>query len=729
MTQEFARQILDAVKQDNLAEFTRLVQENSETFAIRFGNMPLLSVCYMYNSRAILKQYNEKLAVRGNYVDVCEDFEIYRTFKRIAGRCIRLYNLTDNLVSPPEMLALMNQRNELQSIYPAYANDRQIRHNLDKIFHMRYAETVTQENKSFKCKRGPLTRGMRSFVAIVAVMAVLVIAFSSVIGGYIESTYGVADSGVPYKITNATMFSNAIKHNLSNIELQEDITLSDWTPVNYSGNIIGGGHTITIPSGVAGVFSKFSGKMENVKIVVDNYNYQITQDGALFVNVNEGTIDNVSMTIRGEWTEAVNFDGDLTQTLMYSMLTYENKGTISNCNIFGNIVFRGDGDGNATFALFSAKNSGAIKNCTTDLDSSIESYLVDVAVFVSENQSNGTIDGCENNCSLYQESPIEGWNPNVTGIVWDNYGTVSNSTNNGEVKAITGANSASAVSIAAGIAINNYGYLSLCHNTAEVRTFAQSSGGSAVSAGVVYNNEGITNDCTNNGLVVADTACSGSSTVAIAGGLVASNKGEINSCINYSEVTTSSTATSSSVTLYSGGVAGINNSLLIKCSNSGQISAESESANLAIAYSGGIVATNNTGYSSTLGISNCINSGSIVSSVVASSNSYAFGGGVAAYSYGIIVDCIAYGGTSSNGGTAKLGVVIGVVEIPTLYVLAGYFNWTNYYLNNDFLDVNSSAIPVGSILGNSTLYDSFEYDGFNAVTSLDEIMESERYWL
>ena len=71
--------------------------------------------------------------------------------------------------------------------------------------------------------------------------------------------------------------------------LTQDITLSDWTAIDFSGTLDGNGHIITLAG--QPLFNKLSGSVQNLLLdgVVD---YSDSAVGALAVTINNGTVNN-----------------------------------------------------------------------------------------------------------------------------------------------------------------------------------------------------------------------------------------------------------------------------------------------------------------------------------------------------------------------------------------------------------------------------------------------------
>lgn len=73
--------------------------------------------------------------------------------------------------------------------------------------------------------------------------------------------------------------------------LTQDITLSDWTAIDFSGTLDGNGHTITLAG--QPLFNELTGSVQNLLLdgKVD-YSDENDYQGALAVTIHGGTVDN-----------------------------------------------------------------------------------------------------------------------------------------------------------------------------------------------------------------------------------------------------------------------------------------------------------------------------------------------------------------------------------------------------------------------------------------------------
>lgn len=108
--------ILNAIKTDDLSSFSHLVVAQNAT-ALSFGRFPLLSLCYLFNSKKIVKKYEKQLLKIDEYTVVEEPFFIYQKFKVFAKKAVRLYFDETSVVSPLEMLAILHRDSTLMRVF------------------------------------------------------------------------------------------------------------------------------------------------------------------------------------------------------------------------------------------------------------------------------------------------------------------------------------------------------------------------------------------------------------------------------------------------------------------------------------------------------------------------------------------------------------------------------------------------------------------------------------
>ena len=199
-----------------------------------------------------------------------------------------------------------------------------------------------------------------------------------------------------------------------------DFEINDWTPIGteenpFNGTLDGQNHTITLASGLGGLFGYLGP------------NAQIINLNVIAENVTSGTNVGIIASV--------------------------NYGLINNCNVSGNITISGQEDKNIGAIVGINGSSGQITNCTAGNTGASASLVnIQVSNFESHTYSVGGIagrnEGTISNVTNYNNSQISANNPNGTlyagGIVGQNLssGNVNNVTNEGEIS-ISTENSAS----------------------------------------------------------------------------------------------------------------------------------------------------------------------------------------------------------------------------------------------------------------------------------------------
>ncbi|MCQ2602991.1 MAG: hypothetical protein MJ193_03575 [Clostridia bacterium] len=283
-----AKLLLSAIKKDDEKAFGRLTASD-RYLSLSFGKFPVLSLCYLYSSNKILFKHEKRMLSISDTTFVEEDFETQSKFKRIAGRAIRLF---DDIVSPFSMLAILGKNLKLNRfIKKGIVPDKDI-----KIIPQIYSLARTQHAKIQKnhlaVKALPMSSGKICFVTLTSILCAAIIALSGVMIDYSLSIPDGSESK-PFVVSTSSAFMQALEKSNAHISLSADVSASKQID-NFNGEIIGNGHTITIETD--NFINNFAGKITDANIIADNKHISSSTDTGIFINRNDGEINNVNLS-------------------------------------------------------------------------------------------------------------------------------------------------------------------------------------------------------------------------------------------------------------------------------------------------------------------------------------------------------------------------------------------------------------------------------------------------
>ena len=181
MAQSIEETLLQIIKSDDTKAFDALM-DKAQCGAYRLGRFPVLSLLYLYKARKILSLYEETFLKVTNSVVLSEPMEISKKFSSKAGKCLRLY--FNEVVSPLEMLLILDKGGHLKKVYPMTNPSSAVKGRLRSIYSIKYSLSVRFEGNQIIIERRPLSyKEKQKLVAICvsAVIIVLIIVSSSVI--------------------------------------------------------------------------------------------------------------------------------------------------------------------------------------------------------------------------------------------------------------------------------------------------------------------------------------------------------------------------------------------------------------------------------------------------------------------------------------------------------------------------------------------------------------------
>ena len=507
--------ILLIIKQDNVQEFSKIYEQYK---SVSIGRFPILSLCYLYDARKIVKQYEKELLQEKSYERVSLDLDIFSDFRKVAGRCIRLY-ANGEIVHPLEMLLILGKVSRLEKVYSYSYKTNNITENLKLIQKIKTDEEINPTETIIKVPKPKLSYKRKKAIAIVSMLCVfMIVVFSGL--SIFALFLGTGSDKYPLRVTSESQFKKAINDGKS-IILQKDIEINDFNIDVCKSTIDGNGHTLTI-NNTSTFINTLSGTIQNITIKV-NKTLAVNTDFA-YIKENKGTIKNVNLVISGGFTSS--FSEDKYLGLSSLVLTNTDAGVIQNVQAQGNINLTSDGNVSTQFAIFAYENNGVIENCTSSTN--ITTSLVDTSIFAYSNL--GEVKGCKNSGNIEYSTQSVSWNPFVSCIVGVNEGgSVSASENEGNITIKTSGNNNRVC--AGGIAIYNYGTISYCKNIGEINIdialSAIYAGGIAAlnSSGYSHNYlcQGLIENCIFMGDINLNTSNEGA--YVYMGGIVGDNSG------------------------------------------------------------------------------------------------------------------------------------------------------------------------------------------------------------
>src|SRR5574344_1168378 len=431
MTQIDAQKLLHSIKCDNVTSFFLLTEDNQNP-NIRFGRFPILSILYLYNSKKIIKKYQKQLGELKEFLVINEPFELYKKFRQIAGKSLRLYLDQTSIILPIEMLAISGRDFLVKKHFKNYFKSVDTEKNLQQIYAFS-GQQIVVKNDNINISAKPITfwqkRLFAKFIAIFGsfslVFAVFLTILSQIVG--LGTTYS------PTKIYTLTQFSNALNSQSTSIILRNDlIAKSSFTAQKYNGVIDGKNKTITfnfLPS--ESLIKTLNGTIKNLNIVLASGTISADKSLSIFVDTNNGTLQNVNIECADLSFNCSANDGEN----YFSYYAHINNGYIKNCSASIKGIFNSSGTGNIYASAIAGVNNGVISSCKTVEDSSLISTNVDISGIVALNNSSGEISSCQNNAKLSQQTSVQNWSPNVAGIVINNSGRITNCINYADLKA------------------------------------------------------------------------------------------------------------------------------------------------------------------------------------------------------------------------------------------------------------------------------------------------------
>ena len=482
MAQAIEEKLLQTIQKDDIETFIALMNE-VQCGEYRLGRFPVLSLLYLYNSRKIIKAYEEKFLKISTWKELREPASIAGLFSEKAGKCLRLY--LSEVVSPLEMLLILDKTSKLKRLYPLTKPSEAVKARLKSIYSVRYSLCIKFDGNEIIIDRRPLSYREKKRILTVCLSCLLAVAIAVATPVTAVSLFGVRSGG------DVTRLSHIDFNVKTTYTLQKDITI----PKKYSGKkvnctIIGNGHKLVLGKGVT--LGEFNGKLSDMEIqtsgtpiftvctedavlsdVTVNVNTDVkTRESTAFITVtNCGTFDGVTMNVSGSLS-ALAGEEDLIFGGMAKINTYSNSvprtyGTIKNCTVnYSDFTLDGEVEANATFGGIVGVNYGIVQDCTVTGKITANTFDLAGACYVNVN----TLSKITNEADLSQKAESDNWTTIVGGIVIQNESIVEYCKNTGNLTMDSQGDA-----ICGGIVGRSYGHTRYSISTGDITVTAQTA--------------------------------------------------------------------------------------------------------------------------------------------------------------------------------------------------------------------------------------------------------------
>jgi len=321
--------MVNAIQSDDIASFETAVTQSPEVLTYAFGRFPVLSLCYLYKSTAIIKKYEEKLVKVTYHNQVEEPQQAYAKFKNLAG--VHLQKYTTGYVHPAEMLALLKETAYLKKKFGVLKPNESAQSNILNVY-ARRGRSAKIDLGNLIVADEPFSFKMRLLgIAAASVITLFIILFS-VSMGVVFSSIGFGTESSPFAIYSAEQLRLAAGTN-SHYILRNDIDLpDDFIIDNFVARLDGNGHTLYV-GGAAPVITTLRGRVRNIHIQVRNEAIEVEGRVSFFVyTIIGGSIENATLNANATLTKSAH------GAVVFGGLVLENtNGSIEHVRISGNI--------------------------------------------------------------------------------------------------------------------------------------------------------------------------------------------------------------------------------------------------------------------------------------------------------------------------------------------------------------------------------------------------------
>lgn len=477
--------MLTAIKNDDLAAFDAITA-TTPTGGYRMGRFPVLSLLYLFSSRKILKKYEERFVKISVWEEVGEPVAISARFMQVAGKCLRLY--MDEVVSPIEMLLILDKTRKVKRLYPVVRPSDAVRGRLKSIYYIKYSLKATVTSKTLIVAPRPLHGKEKMRLALAIVGAVVALAI-------IIATPVTVVSLMPKRPEGEVVSLSEINFASKNAYvLGKDVALPDDFYVEEANcTIEGGGHKLIF--GKNAHIGVFSGALKDVEVqtagdvmfgrclntaslsnVVINVtaDVEMSESSSFVTTTNYGVFDNVTLNVNGKIYASKAPDGE--DEMYFGGLAAVNElsrvsgaqtiyGALNHCRVNYDLILEGELEANATFGGIAGLNRGYIEDCA--VSGKIVADTFDIAGVCYQNYY--LVSGTQNRADLIETADVDSWTTVVGGIAIYNANYVQACLNGGNLSATSAGDA-----IIGGITARSYGQTVGCLSTGNMTATAKS---------------------------------------------------------------------------------------------------------------------------------------------------------------------------------------------------------------------------------------------------------------
>ena len=450
MEQSLEEKLLYAIKKDDLKAFGAL-SEGVNPGNLRLGRFPVLSLLYLYGARKILSACEAQYLRISSWEPLGEPVCVAELFASKAGKCLRLY--FDEIVSPVEMLLILDKTRRVKKAYPVAKPSEAIRKRLKAIYNIKYALGVTYRGNNIVLDRRPLNRRERKRLALACIGCLLILAIIVAVPVTAAELLPNRAAGEVAKLKHIDFSSR------NTYTVVRDIIIPDGYAVDVVNcNIKGGGGRLIFGKGAT--LGRFNGTLSDIEIqtkgspifeactnLANLKNVTVNVDADVeatelsgFVAVqNYGIFDGVRVNAKGQVRAPddpnveVDENGDpVTPSAIFGGIVGSNiyartqtfpvqrvNGVLRNCSAnFSNLQLVGKVEVNSSFGGLAGVNTAIIEDCVVSGNIAANTFDVGGACYVNyQTLSRVTI-----KADLTQTAQDDRWNTVVGGVAIESSG-------------------------------------------------------------------------------------------------------------------------------------------------------------------------------------------------------------------------------------------------------------------------------------------------------------------